>query len=327
MSKEQPSLYIHIGLPKTASTYLQHKVFPALRGIHYLGTPAGAPFAGRRDQEHGRRTLTSCFQRSATIWDALGSEIVSALVGSEPRTPSTHSILVSDEGVGREATRPELFRAHLEGLKRCAIRSGFPRLRILCFIRRQDHWLASHYAQVSDRNADASQSDFELTVREILDPARGRFAFGMLLDFATIYHQLADVLATDDILMLPYENLTGEPACFLSRIGSFLPNNADLSERLHDSRGIQRGVNVRTRGKDTWLLRPPKSGSALRAKLKSVLRNTVRQSVTDGCSRSNGSSEIVLTTELSATILGEFRVANMSLAEQLKIDLSRYGYY
>jgi len=32
----QPEIYFHVGLPKTASTFLQKKVFPALQGLHYI---------------------------------------------------------------------------------------------------------------------------------------------------------------------------------------------------------------------------------------------------------------------------------------------------
>ena len=34
----EKQIYFHVGLGKVASTYLQHEVFPKLKGIHYLPT-------------------------------------------------------------------------------------------------------------------------------------------------------------------------------------------------------------------------------------------------------------------------------------------------
>lgn len=34
--KKKPEIYFHVGLGKTASTYLQYKLFPKLKGIHYI---------------------------------------------------------------------------------------------------------------------------------------------------------------------------------------------------------------------------------------------------------------------------------------------------
>ncbi|XOV91875.1 MAG: hypothetical protein ACFHWX_16915 [Bacteroidota bacterium] len=38
MSTEKPEIFFHVGLGKTASTYLQHSVFPYFKGIKYIPT-------------------------------------------------------------------------------------------------------------------------------------------------------------------------------------------------------------------------------------------------------------------------------------------------
>lgn len=38
MKKPKPEIFFHVGLGKTASTYLQHSVFPHFKGIHYIPT-------------------------------------------------------------------------------------------------------------------------------------------------------------------------------------------------------------------------------------------------------------------------------------------------
>ena len=34
--QDKPEIYYHVGLPKTATTFLQHEVFPKFRGIHFV---------------------------------------------------------------------------------------------------------------------------------------------------------------------------------------------------------------------------------------------------------------------------------------------------
>ncbi len=38
MDNQTPEIFFHVGLGKTASTYLQHSVFPHFKGIHYIPT-------------------------------------------------------------------------------------------------------------------------------------------------------------------------------------------------------------------------------------------------------------------------------------------------
>lgn len=40
MTASSPEIFFHVGLGKTASTYLQNRVFPHFRGIHYIPTRA-----------------------------------------------------------------------------------------------------------------------------------------------------------------------------------------------------------------------------------------------------------------------------------------------
>jgi len=120
--------------------------------------------------------------------------------------------------IGREGSRPVLLSAHLAEMKRIGLEWGFKRLNIICLIRRQDHWLASHYAQISDKKSRAGQDDFERLIGEVTSPRHSRYKFGMLLDYNVLYEQLANVSRTDNLVMLPYENLRESPDLFLQHL-------------------------------------------------------------------------------------------------------------
>lgn len=65
MTPDQPPIYIHVGLGKAASTYLQKRVFPRFRGIHYVhrnryaSAPAVIDAGG-----HGRYLVSREFGRN-----------------------------------------------------------------------------------------------------------------------------------------------------------------------------------------------------------------------------------------------------------------------
>lgn len=79
---------------------------------------------------------------------------------------------------------------------------GFAPLRLIATIRRQDQWLASHYAQVSDRIPDASQTHFEAFIDEVLDPHRRFFNIGVVLDYSVLAEQLASAVGANNVLIL-----------------------------------------------------------------------------------------------------------------------------
>ena len=314
------TLYLHIGLPKTATTFLQREVFPTLAHLRYLGIPQSGLFSSPEDLAHGQRTLTSCVKRSALLWDRYGETVFRDLFGCGPADRPSGDVLMSDEGVGRAGSRPTLLSAHLEGLARQARDWGFGRVRLLCVVRRQDHWLASHYAQISDRNPRASQEDFEASVRKTLDPAGERFGFGMLLDYAALADRLRPVVGAPNLLVLPYELLVHDSSQFHDRISSFLgaaPTRAAVEDAPRQ--------NVRSTSEDVWTLRPARQGRVLRLRprrLVSALRLPEEVELT----RRTPGGTIRLTEQVSTSVLQEYEPSNRALADGLGIDLARYGY-
>lgn len=315
------TLYLHIGLPKTATTYLQKEIFPSVDTLHYLGIPQGEVFSGPEKLESGPRTLTNSVKRSALLWGPYGEAVFRDLFGCEPADRPPGDVLLSDEGIGRAGSRPTLLGAHLAGIAAQARGWGFGRVRVLCVFRRQDHWLASHYAQISDRNPQASQSHFEESLGSTLNPAGGRFGFGMLLDYAVLAHSIQEAVGAPDLLMLPYELLVHDPTQFHREVLSFLGE-----ESVAGTYGNTRKQNVRSTREGVWALRPAWQRKTIRLRPGSLFAALRLPDEVQLSRRTRGGS-VRMTPSLSVSILREYEPSNRSLAEAFGLDLVPYGYF
>lgn len=329
MSMSDTTLCLHIGLPKTGSTYLQEVFFPSLEHIRFGGIPRSDLFQDEEHRTGGRRTLASCFRRSAALWTDMGPAILEAVLPGPVESLEGHTTVLSDEGVGRTGSRPALFRAHLEGLRRTALDAGFTRFRVLCLVRRQDTWLASHYAQMSDRNATPSQADFVRAIRSILDSAEGRYSFGMLLDYDRLRAELVDVCGADNVLILPHEYLTRRPGECEDEIARFLLPGEQTAPDGHEAGPDEDGErrNTRSLGEGVWKIRSRRHRPVLRLRPGRLFRRLglpteIPMAPVDW----RRCREIELTDELSREVLQAYAASNRSLASHLRTDLSPYGY-
>jgi hypothetical protein len=315
------TLYLHVGLPKTATTYLQKEVFPSLSSSRYLGIPQGMAFSGPEKLESGPRTLTNCVKRSALLWESYGDAVFQDLFGCRCADRPPGNVLLSDEGVGRAGSRPTLLSAHLKGIAAQARSWGFGRFRVLCVFRRQDHWLASHYAQISDRNPQASQAHFEASVQRKLDPVGERFGFGMLLDYAALGHAIHQAVGASDVLMLPYELLVHDSTQFHEKVLSFL--GEETGPATFES---TRKQNVRSTQEGVWELRPSRRSQVVRLRPGRLFASLGLPDELHLSWRTSGGS-IQMTEPVSTSILREYEDSNRTLADAIDLDLAPYGYF
>mgnify|MGYP000002187039 CR=1 FL=1 len=156
------------------------------------------------------------------------------LVSDQPAGPTlweTGSYIGSHWRQSRQA--PYFLTAHLEALAEQAVDWGFEDLRILLIVRRQGEWIASKYAQRSDRILHASQSHFEERIEYYIDPARGFYADGIVLDYALLRDLLAQAIGDENVLMLPYELFKRSPLRFLRHVTDFVsPSETYSREQL-----------------------------------------------------------------------------------------------
>lgn len=293
---------LHAGLPKTGSTSLQEAVFPALERTALIDRPSTGLFADPPlPGGDAPSFFASVLARSAHVWDEIGEALWDDLVGQRR---ANRALLVSDEAVGRRASRPDLLMAHLLKLRGLALSRGFDRFRVIVLVRRQDHWLASHYAQVSDRRQAPSQADFEREVREVTSREASFYGFGTLLRYDVLHQALTRTVGADDVWLRPFEDMSRAPEAFWNDLGAF------LGEPVSPPPGEGR-LNARASGTDGWTLRPPRVTSA-GSLMRRVLPMRTRS--------------VSLTPGIERAVAAAFGPSNEALQSSTGFDLAARGY-
>ncbi|MCG5539068.1 hypothetical protein [Halorhodospira sp. 9622] len=312
-------LILHIGFNKTASTWFQHHVFPYLEQVQYIGR-------GKDPVRGLRRDLV----RACPAYQALGlpteqwrhraDDVIRALVA--PAKDGRPGV-VSHERMsapwrffgerGKPIRHPDALPESLALLRERALALGVERVAVLFFIRRQDSYLPSFYAERSDRIPRAGQSDFEAQLERILGEeyaTRGAF-----LDYGRTVRALQQALPEADLKVLPFERLRGDAEQVLREVGAFLGEDGEALVSRVDTgrRGRQRG------GKrpNTWTLRPRRGAVIRPAKLRRRLGLDAER------------TEVTLTADWAERIRETYRASNRGLAAalpELVESLTAHGY-
>ncbi len=306
------TLYLHIGIPKTASSWLQSKVFSELSHLTYFDSPRGHLFQSPEDINDGNWHMASVFKRSSHIWEIYGDPIFSEVFGDKAAWQKLgRDTLISDESIGRQGSRSSLLAGHLAGLRDKAAEWGFDRMKVILLVRRQDTWLASHYAQVSDRNPQAGQRDFEGLLNDVTSPQRSRYGFGALLDYGSLYQAITATVGSEDVLVWPFEHVQEDAAGFLQTLLPSLNTPADEIQAICDA-AAGSDANVRSAGQ-IWRLRH--TPSRLRRMASKFLPSR------------RGPGTIELTDSLSRKVLQAYAAENHKISDRTGLDLRRYGYF
>lgn len=319
-----PDLIFHLGLTKTASTFLQAQVFHGK--MHTLDR--------RIDREEDRRQAkafeTFFRTHSPNAWATDQGQRFFERYDTEVQS----NVVISHESLyehvpfrasGQEenlVAEPYLLSERLEAISRSAWPHG--QVKALMFIRKQADWLPSIYAEVSYQLKKQSQEDFQHRVRQFIDHANQG---SQVLDFGLVYDQLVAALGQDNVLMLPYEAF-GEEKTW-DQIRAFIGVD-QLS--LHDRSGKER-VNVKrssegqgwesvnlshlgrvrnvlARGvvRDVWEKIPALKKLAMKVATLRKLR-------------------IAVPDDLEREIVEFYRESNEACSAKIGMDLSKYGYY
>jgi hypothetical protein len=340
----KPTLFLHLGMSKTGSTYLQKEVFPKIPTVDFFYQPMSDALEGGR-----QGILARAFKRSPVIWRRMGDEIFSGIF-QEPKNKTwarIRNVLISDQSAGpqicqllpylgsrweQERQDPFLLGAHLEELSALVSKWGFGKLKVILVFRRQDEWMASKYAQRSDRFPNASQSHFEKFVDYLIDPGKGFFSDGIVLDYKLLREQLIRAIGEENILMLPYELLVRAAGKFLHDLVGFVDTRDrdavhTLSIQLA-ARSAQQGHNVRSKEEAVWTIRDriePRVLPLRPGRILSTLGLPTR--IPMRWPEFKRGTSIRLNRNLRETILEAYIESNEELAADIDYNLHHDGYY
>ncbi len=246
-------LTLHIGLPKTGTTFLQRQVFAGTEDLVFL----------HRRQGPEAEALCRDLKRYVKIGPLVAAfyrHRIRRRLSAMTDAGGTPRFLVSDENIAMSAVGfwqgrgPEPLRVAAR------IAEILPRgqVRVVIGIRRQDQWLASRYAESSRRLGGLGQADFDRRMREIATAAtlRGPLAW---LDYGAIHECFSKVLGPENVKLVSLERIVAAPAATIRELGDFT-GTAGL-DGVTAPKPNRASRNRLSKGPNTWRMR--KGGDAL----------------------------------------------------------------
>jgi hypothetical protein len=294
---EGTPLLLHVGLPKTATTFLQRTIFehtPDLIYVHRQGP----------DEKHLGRCLWCC-QRVGEEKLAATLTETNASIGRihQKRQTKARTMLISEESISMG--RMEIWDGSGPTPGRVAARTAaFARsgdlphrsVKVILGVRRQDQWLASRYAQSASEFDQPGEGDFEKRAREIC--AGGLDASLQWLDYAEARRQLLGALGEESVFIVPMELLGAAPRRLMERMGHFLGGVplADVYSRAEQNPRMPMRRNAKSTGPNSWKLRRTETSITLSKSTTDVIRE-------------------------------RFKDSNEELSEAIGVDLQSLGYW
>lgn len=228
-------IFIHVGMPKTATTFLQDKFFPRLAGVHYIGKGA----YGHLSQ---RDILGNLDRIARTNPNLLNLDIEAALIGEMLRTIADERILISHERLFGNMNFSFFDHSYIAN----SLQAIFPEATIVVIVRRQDELLESLYRQTL-------RNYFYEPVDRYLGFLDGRFRppsffpstslpypshHAVTLDLERYCRNYMRLFGADNVAVLPYELLKAEPQRFFEALCSILgvpPYVPDFNNAVYPS--------------------------------------------------------------------------------------------
>jgi hypothetical protein len=232
-------VFFHLGLPKTATTTLQNRVFCSGDEYLYLGKHNPKYTPGARDIDEWlvklKGELVSKELPYFSNYDLAG-QLKSTFGGL---FEENDKLLISEEGILSRCLGPQKYDdfirigsvfSVLQKIKALFNENHF-KLRIVLVLRRQDHLLESFYAEDYQKYKEylglGNVSDF-------LDYFKNNFdgEIGAVLNYSYLVSYADKLFGEENVLVLPYEMLKDNPEMYLKEISGFM--GVESWERLAD---------------------------------------------------------------------------------------------
>jgi hypothetical protein len=335
-------VYIHVGLPKTGTSFLQERCFPRLKGVHIVGQGFRAPPTG----------MVERLWRVAEAYPLfLDMEEQRAEIDRFLRGVTENKTLITSERLFGDLIQG--FRDHVQVTE--SLRCLFPSAKIILTIRRQDDFLESLYRQFLWGYYYPTVDGFlNYANHGFANPVRPSPTYPSInvwrLDYYVYAQNYAAAFGRDNVLILPHEMLRSDPRRFHTELASFMgiepyyPPDGDHVNPSYSllSCRIALLLNRFVRGpgweRRPWRVIPHQPLTPyLSRRGKHDLTYRVLDAVNRRLSLRYMLENVVnhlpsphgrfISDEKRALIMDIHRVSNQKLDEEYGVNLQQYGYY
>lgn len=265
---------LHIGLPKTATTFWQMKVFPGLDSLIFLHNNSNVKSTQKLlfDLRHYCHKGYKSADGFSALLDRL-QRFESCFPNKELLISSENMSLTSTGFWNEDGAGPEEV---IERLKVLQAALGHPRFRVLFGTRNPESWYPSRYAESAKNFEDFCQSDFDRRI-ENLNNKGVVSKVSHWLNYNLVSKILNETFGNENVLTMSTENLEAEPALQVMQFGRFLSgrNLSGLVQTLVKNGEINQRLNSLTRGKPLqWKMRGDAGDLTVSEKQQRIIKET-----------------------------------------------------
>ena len=224
--------FIHIGYPKTASTYLQKNIFPNIEDASYIGKPFSVSFT---------EIINNISQLADSEFELKKNDLIKSLE-KDIKNYNCNKIIISQEGflyslAYHTKEKPKGHDIYVTIKRLHHLLSIFGEVKFLFIIRKHTDLLESLFFEASDRfRFDYNENDLICNLKN--NSKKNIFLLENLF-FGKVYNFLKQ-LSNENKVML-FEDLEKNKAKFFSELSNFLelkknPNYSKFNQTRLNSR-------------------------------------------------------------------------------------------
>jgi hypothetical protein len=211
-------LYLHVGYPKTGTTFLQQEIFPKLSGVHYI------PYASAKPE------LCTIMRQGEVWFDESGVK------ASLERLFRPGKNLISKESLIGDFFVYKMINSSISARRLAAL---FPGARILITIRNQYDMMESVYKQYLHIGGVKKFRDFVQFKGGRFETRYDKWDPGVtieMFDYLKVIRLYESLFGRANLLVLPYEGLGSDAQTFVRRIASWigLPETPAFANRHYN---------------------------------------------------------------------------------------------
>lgn len=332
------TLFIHIGLPKTATTTLQNRIFPNHSEYLYLGK-YNSIFSEQELQTSAwlRQLKVDLVSKELPFFENKIDNLFDLLdLNFNGKVKNYSKLLLSEEGFISRCMSPNIYDGKMIMINSChsileKIKTLFNAqqfdIKLILTIRKQNDLIHSIFAEdyyLFRRYFKFSEIDQYLDY--LFGQGHGGMAYSCF-DYYSLVKRIDYLFGKENVLVLPYEMLSEHPEQFLNNLSLFMgispwDSGASILSSHYDNRRLLKGQVPEKLAK----LPVPRS-IRLMNRIKKKLNISFLSSFIDSLNNWNKLSQkkIFLTADNSRRIMDEYFKSNELLAVRVP-EVTSYGY-